>query len=70
MTDDYAKDFRKVEIQLVTGTTRAGEINIGEHNRLSDLFLMNPTPFVVLKTSDGRTFIIGKRQIVYVEVLE
>jgi len=66
----YAEEFKKVEIQMITGGSRIGEINIGEHNRLSDLFLMNPTPFVVLKTSDGRTFIINKRQIVYVEVLK
>jgi hypothetical protein len=63
---------RTVSIKTVDGAIIRGKINIGERNRISDFFLTNKTPFVLVydmqdQINLNKVLIINKQHIVWVE---
>ena len=68
----YRKVYRKVTIKTTDGSTLSGKINIGLHERASDLFTKTESPFIVLfdvelKEASGKVFFINKNHIVWAE---
>ncbi|MEW6219043.1 MAG: hypothetical protein AB1634_05830 [Thermodesulfobacteriota bacterium] len=61
-----------VRIKLVDNSFVVGKINIGYETRLSELFINNPSPFVVVfdaaisEAVINKTFIVNKANIVWV----
>jgi hypothetical protein len=61
-----------VSIRTVEGSLIRGKINLGDENRVSDLFAKSKSPFVVLydvttQSSESKVMIINKNHIVWVE---
>lgn len=72
---DYTKKTRKLIITTVTGETYRGKINIGSKDRLSDMFTIVKTPFIVMydvvfKGEQKTTVIINKQNIVSIKPLD
>jgi len=68
----YKEEVRRVTIKTTDGSTLFGKVNIGLHERLSDLFTKQENPFIVLfdvehRDSQGKVLFINKRQIVWAE---
>ena len=69
---DFEVNTKNITIRTADGSTLSGKINIGEKERVSDVFTKTDNPFVVLfdaATSHGcgRVFFINKTHIVWVE---
>jgi hypothetical protein len=68
----YRKVYRKVTIKTTDGSTLLGKINIGMHERASDLFTKTDSPFIVLfdvelREGTGKVFFVNKNHIVWAE---
>jgi len=68
----YKMNSKHISIRTADGSTLSGKVNIGEKERVSDLFTKTDNPFVVLfdaATSEGygKVFFINKNHIVWVE---
>lgn len=68
----YKPVNRKITIKTTDGSTFAGKVNIGVHDRVSDIFTRSDTPFVILfdaehKESSGKIFFINKSHILWAE---
>ena len=70
--DDYQVEYKNITIKTSDGSTIYGQINIGEKERVSDIFTSNKSPFVVMvdvsyKENVGKIIFINKRHIVWAE---
>jgi Ni2+-binding GTPase involved in maturation of urease and hydrogenase len=70
--DDYQAEYKIITIKTTDGSTIYGKINIGEKERVSDIFTINKSPFVVMvdasyKENVGKTMFINKKHIVWAE---
>ncbi len=70
--DAYKRDYRKVTIRTIDGSTLLGKINIGIKERVSDIFTKTDNPFIVLfdvelRDTTGKVFFINRSNIVWVE---
>jgi hypothetical protein len=69
---DYEVEYKNITIKTTDGSTIYGQINIGEKERVSDIFTSTQSPFVVMvdvsyKENIGKTIFINKRHIVWAE---
>ena len=69
---NYKAEYKKITIKTTDGSTIYGKINIGEKERISDIFTGNKSLFVVMvdvsyKENVGKTMFINKRHIVWAE---
>ncbi|MBW2332516.1 MAG: hypothetical protein JRF08_03410 [Deltaproteobacteria bacterium] len=46
--DTYKREYRKVTIRTIDGTTILGKVNIGIKDRVSEVFTKTDNPFIVL----------------------
>ena len=67
------KKIKKANIRLSDGTHIKGQINIKEHDRLSDLLNFGEDPFVVLFNATvpgggvgGKVIFVSKNQILWI----
>jgi hypothetical protein len=63
---------RVVSVKTLDGGIIRGKINVGEGNRISDVFLTNEAPFMVIYDIEfpvtmNKVLIINKQHIVWVE---
>ena len=70
--ESYQADYKNITIKTTDGSTVYGKINIGEKERVSDIFTSNKNSFIVLvdvsyKENVGKTMFINKKHIVWVE---
>ncbi len=70
--EGYHAEYKNITIQTTDGSTLYGKINIGEKERVSDIFTSNNSLFVVMvdvsyKENVGKTMFINKRHIVWAE---
>ena len=70
--EDYQVEYKKITIKTTDGSTIYGQINIGEKERVSDIFTSNKNFFVVMvdvsyKENVGKKIFINKRHIVWAE---
>ncbi len=70
--ENYQVEYKKITVRTADGSTLNGKINIGQKQRVSDIFIDSEEQFVVLvdvslKDSFGKTMFINKRHIVWVE---
>jgi hypothetical protein len=70
--DAYKREYRKVTIRTIDGSTLLGKVNIGIRKRVSDIFTKTDTPFIVLLDAEhrditGRVLFVNKNNIVWVE---
>jgi len=70
--DNYKVKPKRVSIRTADGSTLVGMVNIGDKERVSDLFTKMDTPFVVLYDAAScvganKVFFINKSHIVWVE---
>jgi len=70
--EDYQIEYKNITIKTSDGSTIYGQINIGEKERVSDIFTINESLFVVMvdvsyKENIGKTIFINKRHIVWAE---
>jgi hypothetical protein len=68
----YRKVFRKLTVKTSDGSTFSGKVNIGFHERASDLFTKSDIPFLVmfdveLRDTTGKVFFVNKNHIVWAE---
>jgi len=68
----FKVNTKNITIRTADGSTLTGKVNIGEKERVSDVFTKTDNPFVVLfdaATTHGsdRVFFINKTHIVWVE---
>lgn len=68
----YRTNARKVTIKTTDGSTFMGKINLGIHERASDLFTKTESPYLILfdveiKEGSGKVYFINKTQIVWAE---
>ena len=71
-TENYKAEYKNITIKTTDGSTVYGKINIGEKERISDIFTGNKSLFVVMvdvsyKENVGKTMFINKRHIVWAE---
>ena len=70
---DYSSNPKGVTIKTVDGQALTGKINLGINERLSDIFVRDQKPFVILfdVTFDGggvgKVLFVNKRHIVWAE---
>jgi len=70
--DAYKREYRKVTIRTIDGSTILGKVNIGIKDRVSDIFTKTDNPFIVLfdvehKDITGKVLFVNKNNIVWVE---
>jgi hypothetical protein len=70
--EKFKVNTKNITIRTADGSTLSGKINIGEKERVSDVFTKTDNPFVVLfdaatANGCGRVFFINKTHIVWVE---
>ena len=70
--ENYQVEYRKITLRTTDGSTINGKVNIGQKQRVSDIFTSSEELFVVLvdvsyKESFGKTMFVNKRHIVWVE---
>jgi len=61
-----------VTVRTVDGSVLRGKINLGEGNRVSDIFIQSGTQFLVLydvitQSSESKVLVVNKSHIVWVE---
>ena len=69
---DYQTAYKNITIRTTDGSTIYGKVNIGEKERISDIFTSSEITFIVMvdvsyKESIGKTMFINKRHIVWAE---
>jgi len=70
--DAYKREYRKVTIRTIDGSTILGKVNIGIKDRVSDVFTEADNPFIVLfdvehKDIAEKVLFVNKNNIVWVE---
>ena len=70
--EGYQAEYKNITIKTTDGSTVYGKINIGEKERVSDIFTSNKNSFIVLvdvsyKENVGKTMFINKKHIVWAE---
>ncbi len=70
--DAYKREYRKVTIRTIDGSTILGKVNIGIKDRVSDIFTKTENPFIVLfdvehKDIAGKVLFVNRNNIVWVE---
>jgi Family of unknown function (DUF6812) len=70
--EGYPVEYKNITIKTTDGSTIYGQINVGEKERVSDIFTSNKNSFVVMvdvsyKENVGKTIFINKRHIVWAE---
>ena len=70
--DAYKREYRKVTIRTIDGSTILGKVNIGIKDRVSDIFTKTDNPFIVLfdvehKDITGKVLFVNRNNIVWVE---
>ena len=65
-------DYKKITIKTSDGETIQGRVYLKSNSRVSDLFTQSESPFIVLvdallRSGQGKTLIINKEHIVWVE---
>ena len=70
--DPYKREYRKVAIRTIDGSTILGKVNIGIKDRVSDVFTKGDNPFIVLidaehKDISGKVLFVNRNNIVWVE---
>ena len=68
----YETNYKRITIKTIDGSTLYGQVNIAGVNRVSDLFLISESPFIVLinasyKDAYGKVIFVNKNHIVWVE---
>ena len=68
----WIKEYRNVTIRTSDGSTFAGKVNLGHHNRISDLLKDPCEQFIVVidvvfRDSPKKAVIINKNHIVWAE---
>jgi small nuclear ribonucleoprotein (snRNP)-like protein len=68
----YKKEYRNIIVKTSDGSDLLGKINIGDKERVSDLFSREENPFIILsdvehKDGSGKVLFINKNHIVWVE---
>jgi len=72
MSESKGPKIKKANIRLSDGTHIKGQVNIKEHDRLSDLLNFGEDPFVVLFNATvpggvgGRVIFVSKNQILWI----
>ena len=61
-----------VTVRTVDGSVLRGKLNLGEGNRVSDIFTRSENPFIVLyevvtQSPESKVLIVNKNHIVWVE---
>ena len=46
--DGYKREYRRISIKTIDGSTLLGKVNIGIKERVSDLFTKTENPFIVI----------------------
>ncbi|MFC1826191.1 hypothetical protein ACFLYZ_02215 [Thermodesulfobacteriota bacterium] len=69
---DYQTAYKNITIRTSDGSTIYGKVNIGEKERISDIFTSSEVTFIVMvdvsyKENIGKTMFINKRHIVWAE---
>jgi len=70
--DAYKREYRKVTIRTIDGSTILGKVNIGIKDRVSEVFTKADNPFIVLtdaehKDISGKVLFVNRNNIVWVE---
>jgi len=70
--EDYQTQYKHITIKTTDGSTIYGKVNVGEEERVSDIFTSRESLFVVMvdvsyKENIGKTMFINKRHIVWAE---
>jgi hypothetical protein len=70
--EGYQVKYKNITIKTTDGSTVYGKINIGEKERVSDIFTSKKNSFIVLvdvsyKENVGKTMFINKKHIVWAE---
>jgi len=65
-------EYKTITVKTSDGSVLQGKVNLTEKQRVSDLFTQSAAPFVVLvdvvlKEGQGKTLVINKDHIVWVE---
>ena len=71
-SEDYQVEYKQITLRTSDGSTINGKVNIGQKQRVSDIFTSSDELFIVMvdvssKDSIGKTMFINKRHIVWVE---
>ncbi|MBN1614036.1 MAG: hypothetical protein JW950_06180 [Deltaproteobacteria bacterium] len=61
-----------VTVRTVEGSVLRGKLNLGEGNRVSDIFTHSENPFIVLydvvsQSAESKVLVVNKNHIVWVE---
>ena len=65
-------EYKKITIKTSDGETIQGKVFLKENSRVSDLFTQSESPFIVLvdallRSGQGKTLVVNKEHIVWVE---
>ena len=65
-------EYRTITLKTSDGSVIQGKVNLTEKQRVSDLFTQSWSPFIVmvdvlLREGEGKTLVINKDHIVWVE---
>jgi len=65
-------EYRTITLKTSDGSVIQGKVNLTEKQRVSDLFTQSSSPFIVmvdvlLREGEGKTLVINKDHIVWVE---
>lgn len=65
-------EYKKITIKTSDGETIQGKVYLKTNSRVSDLFTQSDSPFIVLvdallRSGQGKTLVINKEHIVWVE---
>ena len=66
---EYLTNYKSVTIKTTDGSTIQGKVNVTPNSRVSDLFNVEPTTFIIVvdassHDASGKTFFINKQHIV------
>ncbi|MBW1860191.1 MAG: hypothetical protein JRI70_09005 [Deltaproteobacteria bacterium] len=70
---DYQSNPRGVTIKTVDGQALSGKINLGINERLSDIFVRDQKPFIILFDvtfdggGEGKVLFVNKSHIIWAE---
>ena len=70
--DSIKKDYRKIAVRTIDGSTLLGKVNIGIKERVSDMFTKTDSSFIILtdvehRDGSGKILFVNKAHIVWVE---
>ena len=70
--EGYKREYRRISIKTIDGSTLVGKVNIGIKKRVSDVFTKTENPFIVVvdvehQDISGKVLFVNKSNIVWVE---